>query len=166
MRGVAMNFDDTAKFATPPPLPPPLRRYIVQRFGGLVSNWWELLTSKGWEYVTKYAAGETLPVAKSAGAPIEPKVRCANVFDDGARCRRSRESGKRYCERCAKMRKRESTRRSKAKTNLKEEIGPRKCLSANGRKSEFRMSATVTLGQAKTPQISPKGRESEREVSA
>ena len=112
--------------------------------------------------VKAYAAGQrkatTLCVALTP--KTEPRLRCGHIFtDDGTQCRRSRKAGFKYCDRCSRLRKRESTQRSKAKTNLKEEMEPRKCLSANGRKNEFRQSATVTLGQAKTPQISAQGSE-------
>jgi hypothetical protein len=103
------------------------------------------------------------PLAPKTG----PRLRCGHIFaDDGTQCRRSRKAGFRYCERCSRLRKRESTRRSKAKTSLKEEIGSCKCLSANGRKSGFRRSATVTLGQAKTPQISAHGSETAKGVAS
>ena len=98
-----MNFDDTARLSAPRlPLPPALRNYLIRRFGALPSNWWELLTPKGLEYVKQYAAEDT-PVAM----PNAAKRRCANVFeDDNTRCRRLRRPGKRFCERCATLRAR------------------------------------------------------------
>src|SRR5215475_2604782 len=55
-----MNFDNTARLSAPRlPLPPALRNYVIRRFGALPSNWWELLTPKGLEYVMQYAGLST-----------------------------------------------------------------------------------------------------------
>src|SRR5215467_7110107 len=66
-----MNFDDTSKFAPKQMLPPPLRSYLIRRFGGLPSNWWDLLTPKGWKYVKAYAAGEAPHVSAPGYKPIK-----------------------------------------------------------------------------------------------
>ena len=93
-----MNFDDTARLSAPRlPLPPALRNYLIRRFGALPSNWWELLTPKGLEYVMQYA-GLSTAQAKHA------KKLCRN-------CRKVEVHGiKRYCGKCAAELQRESHR--------------------------------------------------------
>jgi len=55
---------------------------------------------------------------RTPGAPkAAVRLRCNNVFeDDGTRCRRSREKGKQYCERCAQMRRRTTWRKASGKS--------------------------------------------------
>ena len=95
-----MNFDDTARLSAPRlPLPPALRNYLIRRFGALPSNWWELLTPKGLEYVKQYA-GLSTAQAKHA------KKLCRN-------CHKVEVQGiKRYCGKCARARKLAANRES------------------------------------------------------
>ena len=95
-----MNFDNTARLSAPRlPLPPALRNYVIRRFGALPSNWWELLTPKGLEYVMQYA-GLFTAQAKHA------KKLCRN-------CHKVEVQGiKRYCGKCARARKLAANRES------------------------------------------------------
>ena len=95
-----MNFDNTARLSAPRlPLPPTLRNYVIRRFGALPSNWWELLTPKGLEYVMQYA-GLSTAQAKHA------KKLCRN-------CHKVEVRGiKRYCGKCARARKLAANRES------------------------------------------------------
>ena len=95
-----MNFDNTARLSAPRlPLPPALRNYLIRRFGALPSNWWELLTPKGLEYVMQYA-GLSTAQAKHA------KKLCRN-------CHKVEVQGiKRYCGKCARARKLAANRES------------------------------------------------------
>ena len=95
-----MNFDDTARLSAPRlPLPPALRNYLIRRFGAFPSNWWELLTPKGLEYVMQYA---DLSTAQAKHA----KKLCRN-------CHKVERQGiKRYCGKCARARKLAANRES------------------------------------------------------
>jgi hypothetical protein len=87
----------------------PAREYSV-----MLSKWWMTQSCKDTcageeeakrQRLLELNARKTAIVTSEVIKPEpEPRFKCANVFDDGARCKRARERQRRYCARCARVR--------------------------------------------------------------
>ena len=118
-----MTFDDTSRNPGLV-LPSKLRSYLVRRFGGLPSNWWELLTPKGVKYCKQNAVPAEI-TEQSAQQSIKRMCMTGRGKELGTvpKCRRAVHGLHKYCDRCAEQRKRGQQERSKRQISKDSPIG-------------------------------------------